>query len=163
MAQAQRITDSMTAPGVELAGLLARIHPKHAPSFSKNLHKWMNSHGRTGDTVYQASEGSKLARDYGVGAFFIGQPYNDYEDDTDFSGVLLMQVLCMGRSVVRACYAGGAPGLIEVADFWSRYEQVGRCVIDPHHVIHFRDNDHRFDHVDGGKACKWCDTPLSSR
>lgn len=162
MVHSKNIIDNMVAPGVELVGLLSRIHPKHAPAYSKNLHKWMKSHGRTGDTVYQASAGSKLARVYGVTALFIGQPYNDYEGDTDFSGVLLMQVLCMGRNVVRSCYAGSAPGLTEVAGFWSRYEQVGRCAIDPRHEVLFRDNEHRFHHVDGKRACKWCSAPVSN-
>lgn len=158
MANAEKITGSTVTHSVEFADLLCRIHSQNSPAYSKNLHQWMKSHGRTGDVVYQSTAGSKLARVYGAGAFFIGQPYSDYESDTDFSGALLMQVLCMGRSVVRSCYGDGAPGLIEVAGFWGSYEQIGRCAIDPQHKVLFRDNEHRFHHVDGQTVCNWCST-----
>ena len=161
MAHATKINDSSDAPGTELSAFLARIHPKHSPAYSKRLHQWLKTHGRSGDNLYQVSSGSKLARVYGSGSFFIGQPYNDYEGDTDFSGAMLMQVLCMGRSVIRACFSGDAPELIEVAGFWGRYEVVGRCAIDPTHQIDFRDNDKRFHAVHGQQFCKWCSSPVA--
>jgi hypothetical protein len=162
MSFAQVIQVNGVSPATDFYGLIARIHPKHKPAYSKNLHRWLKTHGRPGDTVYRVSSGSKLSRVFGGGAIFIGQPYGDYEGDSDFSGAPLMQVLCMGRSAVRACYASGAVCLVEIADFWDRYEQVGRCAIDPQHAIHFRDNDLRVHLVDGQQFCKWCAAQLAN-
>ena len=162
MAQAMESFSNTLTPVVQFADFLARIDPKHSPAYSKNLHLWLKSNGRSGDTVYQITAGSKLAPVYGVGAYFIGQPYGDYEGDSDFSGALLMQILTMGPKVVRACYAGDAPRMIEVAEFWVRYELVGRCVIDPGHEIGFRDNAQRFHVADGQHCCKWCSSPVAN-
>lgn len=87
MAQAGRLTGNADAQRVEIAELLAGIHPKNSTAFSANLHRWLKSHGRSGDIVYQLRDGTKLARVYGAGALFIGQPYSDYEGDTDFLGL----------------------------------------------------------------------------
>ncbi|MCK1788992.1 hypothetical protein [Pseudomonas violetae] len=161
MAQAGRLTGNADAQRVEIAELLAGIHPKNSTAFSANLHRWLKSHGRSGDIVYQLRDGTKLARVYGAGALFIGQPYSDYEGDTDFSGALLMQVLCMGPRVIRACFAGDAPALIEVDGFWDSYGRIGRCAIDPLHSVTFRDHEQRFHNVDGQLACKWCSAPVA--
>lgn len=147
----------------QFADLVARIHPKHSPAYSKNLHLWLKAQGRAGDTLFKAREGSRLADTYGADATFIGQPYCDYEGDADFSGALLIQVLCMGRSVVRSCFAGAAVHAVESEDFWTRYEKVGRCAIDPEHKLHFRDDKHRFHQVDGQQTCKWCTAPAAAR
>ncbi|MCF5371999.1 hypothetical protein [Pseudomonas syringae] len=163
MAQTMESISNSSAPVVPFADMLARIDPKRSPAYSRNLHLWMKSNGRSGDTVYKITAGSTLARIYGDGSYFIGQPYGDYEGDSDFSGALLMQILTMGCQVVRACYTGDAPRMIEVADFWDRYELVGRCVIDPDHKIGFRDNAQRFYFAQGQHCCKWCSSPVASR
>ncbi|MGP5105815.1 MULTISPECIES: hypothetical protein [Pseudomonas] len=57
-------TASKIAPGTVIGDLLSAIHPKNSPAFSASLHRWMLSHGRTGDTVYRLDAGSKLANVY---------------------------------------------------------------------------------------------------
>ncbi|HBP1602246.1 TPA: hypothetical protein L5U90_003349 [Pseudomonas aeruginosa] len=153
---APQTSPATAGPRADFLALVRRIKPKHSASFSKNLWLWMMKHGRQGDTVFQVGVGSRLALLYGAGTLFIGQPYNGYEGDTDFSGAPVMQVLCMGSSVVRACYAGAIPSLIEVAGFWARYEQVGRCAIDPNHRVLFQEFDRRYELVSGQRTCKWC-------
>lgn len=149
-------------PGAGIGDLLSAIAPKHSPAFSANLYRWMRSHGRVGDTVYRLDAGGKLARVYGAGTLFLGQPYTDYSGDTDFSGVLLMGVLCNGSSATRVCLAGDAPSLIEVENFWDQYKQVGRCAIDVNHSVGFTDHDQRFHLVDGQRTCKWCAAPVAN-
>lgn len=149
-------TASKIAPGTDIGDLLSAIHPKNSPAFSANLHRWMLSHGRTGDTVYRLNACSKLANVYSARTLFLGQPYADYSGDNDFSGVLLMGVLCKGSKAARVCLAGDAPSLVEVENFWDQYKLVGRCAIDDKHSVEFRDQDQRFHQIDGHRACKWC-------
>lgn len=161
MATADTTTSSI-ASGAAIGDLLETIAPKNAPSFSANLHRWMQKNGRAGDTVYSLDAGGKLAKVYGAGTLFLGQPYGDYSGDTDFSGVRLMEVLCNGASAVRSCFAGDAPSLVEVPRFWERYKQVGRCAIDVSHSIGFRDDAERFHEVGGRRICKWCAAPVAT-
>ncbi|MDH4602368.1 hypothetical protein [Pseudomonas syringae] len=142
--------------GVWMSNMLRAIAPKNAASFSANLHRWMRSHGRLGDTVYRLDVDGELASVYGAGTLFLGQPYSDYSGDSDFSGAHLMGVLCNGSSATRGCLAGVAPSLVKVENFWAQYMLVGRCAIDVTHSIQFRDHDQRFKHVDGRRTCKWC-------
>lgn len=162
MTTAEKNAGSNIAPGFGIGDLLSAIAPKNSPAFSANLHRWMRSHGRVGDTVYRLDAGGKLARSYCAGTLFLGQPYADYCGDTDFSGVLLMGVLCNGSSATRVCLAGDAPSLIEVENFWDLYKQVGRCAIDVNHSVGFTDHAQRFHQVDGQRTCKWCAAPVAN-
>ncbi|MBP7824823.1 MAG: hypothetical protein KA011_06410 [Pseudomonas sp.] len=155
-------TGSNIAPGAGIGDLLSAIAPKNSPAYSANLHRWMRSHGRVGDTVYRLDAGGKLARVYGAGTLFLGQPYADYSGDTDFSGVLLMRVLCNDSSATRVCLAGDAPSLVEVENFWDQYKLLGRCAIDVNHSVVFRDEAQRFHIVDGQRTCKWCAAPVAN-
>ncbi|WAT32256.1 hypothetical protein [Pseudomonas sp. GXZC] len=162
MTAAEINTDGNVAPGTGIGQLLSAISPKKSPALSANLHRWMRSHGRAGDTVYRLNAGGKLSGLYAAGTLFLGQPYADYSGDTDFSGVLLMGVLCNGSSVTRVCLGGAAPTLVEVEDFWEQYKQVGRCAIDVNHTVGFRDESKRFHLVDGQRTCKWCAAPVEN-
>lgn len=159
MATVEISTGNNFSPGTGIEDLLSAIAPKNSPAFSANLHRWMRSHGRIGDTIYRLDAGGKLSRIYGAGTLFLGQPYADYSGDTDFSGVLLMGVLCNGSSATRVCLGGAAPSLVVVEDFWEQYKQIGRCAIDVSHSIGFRDEAQRFHLVDGQQTCKWCAVP----
>ncbi|PMV85951.1 hypothetical protein C1X35_25820 [Pseudomonas sp. FW306-1C-G01A] len=159
MTTAEISTGSNIALGTWIGDLLSAIAPKNSPAFSANLHRWMRSHGRVGDTVYRLDAGGKLSRVYGAGTLFLGQPYADYRGDTDFSGVLLMGVLCNGSRATRVCLGGAAPSLVEVGNFWDQYKQIGRCAIDVTHSVGFRDEARRFHLVDGQRTCKWCAAP----
>lgn len=156
MITAVKHTENHIELGWTKAELLRAITPKKSPAYSANLHRWMRRHGRVGDTVYRLEPGGKMAGVYCAGTLFIGQPYADYSGDTDFSGVLLMAVLCNGSSAKRACYAGAAPSMAEVDSFWGQYKRVGRCAIDPNHTVGFTDHAQRFHLVDGQPKCIWC-------
>ncbi|WP_156176488.1 hypothetical protein [Pseudomonas veronii] len=156
MASTKNRNGSKISVPAGIAELLSAISPRRSPALSANLHRWMRSHGREGDSVYRLEAGGKLARIYGAGTLFLGQPYPVYAGDTDFSGVLLMAVLCNGTSATRVCLAGLSPSLVEVAGFWDRYKTVGRCAIDENHSIGFRDDAHRFEVKDGQQICTWC-------
>lgn len=140
---------------------LKDIHPNKSPAFSPNLHRWMRSRGHAyrdggvADSVYRVRSGSKLASAYGAGTLFIGHPYNQYEGDSDFSGVQLIAVLCNGTKAGAFCFAGAARDLEEVVGFWDRYLQVGRCAIDPDHKEHFIGGD-RFVVENDQRECLWC-------
>jgi hypothetical protein len=142
-------TDNNIEPCAGISELLSAIAPKKSSAFSANLHRWMRSYGRAGDTVYRLNAGGKLAKDYSAGTLFLGQPYADYSGDNDFSGALLMGVLCNGASAIRVCLAGDAPSLEEIPNFWEQYKIIGRCAIDGDHSVSFRDDAQRFHLVEG--------------
>jgi hypothetical protein len=140
---------------------LKDIQPSRSAAFSPNLYRWMQKQGHAyrdggvAEAVYRILPGSKLANDFGAGALMIGHHYNQYEGDTDFSGALLMGVLCHGAQSKRSCYSG-AVGSLEVVDgFWDRYMQVGRCAIDPTHEQHFFGAD-RYAVAGDARTCLWC-------
>lgn len=62
MTTAEISTGSNIAPGTWIGDLLSAIAPKNSPALSANLHRWMRSHGRIGDTVYRLEAGGKLSR-----------------------------------------------------------------------------------------------------
>lgn len=148
-------------PGID--ELLSSISPRRSPALSANLHRWMRRHGRDGDTVYSLEAGGKFSTIYGAGTLFLGQPYIAYAGDTDFSGVLLMGVLCNGTSATRVCLAGLSTSLVEVTGFWHRYQSIGRCAIDEKHSVGFRDDAQRFEVIDGQPVCTWCAVSVPSR
>lgn len=162
MTTAEINAGSNIAPGAGIRDLVSSIAPKNSSAYSANLHRWMRSFGRVGDTVYRLDAGGRLAKVYGSDTLFLGQPYADYSGDTDFSGVLLMEVLCNGSSATRVCLAGDAPSLVEVEDFWDQYKLVGRCAIDVNHSVGFRDDAQRFHNVNGQRICKWCAAPVAN-
>lgn len=140
---------------------IADLSPDLNAAYSPNLHQWLRRHG-TGrkeglvlDSVYRVRARSKLAEHYGDGAFVIGSPYAAYEGDTDVSGVHLMNVLCHGADASRVGLAGALESLEEVADFWTRYQQIGRCAIDPEHKTSFVDSV-RYTAANGVETCQWC-------
>ncbi|WP_409286893.1 hypothetical protein [Pseudomonas guariconensis] len=147
---------------LEFAELLGRTYPGLSPAFSRNLHRWLTHVGRPGDTVYRAQTGSSFAQVHGADTLIIGQPYDEYPGDTDFSGSLLTQVLCLGRAAVRSCHSNATSDLLEIDGFWQRYVEVGRCAIDPEHKMHFRDDNDRLEVVGGLKTCNWCHAGLGT-
>lgn len=139
------------------SALMEAICPKRSAAFSPNLRKWLLAYGRPGDAVYRLRPGQHSSRyGGGEGALFIGQPFNGYAGDQDFSGILLMSVLCNGPGAKRCCLPGAMRVLDVVEDFWSRYREVGRCAIDPGHQVQFRD-DGRYRRVNDEEVCCWCD------
>lgn len=140
---------------------LMDISPSVSPSFSPNLYRWMKTEGHAysdcgvAETAYRILPGSKLAELYGAGTLMIGCPYNQYEGDTDFSGTLLMAVLCNGSNAKRYCYPGAINALEAVEGFWDRYMQIGRCAIDPSHQEHFRGSA-RYSFAGNVRTCLWC-------
>lgn len=140
---------------------LQDIHPSKSPAYSQNLHRWMRQRGhayRSGgvaDTVYRVLPGNKLATMYGAGTLFIGHPYSQYEDDTDFSGAPLIGVLCHGAKAGSSCLPGAIHSLEEIKGFWDRYLQVGRCAIDPEHKQHFIGGN-SFVIKGDLRECLWC-------
>jgi len=140
---------------------IADVAPDLAAAYSPNLHQWLRRHG-TGrkegvvlDRVYRIRADSKLADYYGAGALVIGSPFAAYEGDTDVSAVRLMEVLCHGADASRVCLAGGLGSLEELPDFWTRYQQIGRCAIDAEHKMKFVDSG-RYAACDGVQTCQWC-------
>jgi len=139
---------------------LQAIDPKRSPANSPNLKRWVARHGRGDDQVYELVTAPNETSIYARGQLFIGSPYAVFEGDTDFSGVLLMGVLCQGAAAKRACLRGLAPSLKLVEGFWERYARVGRCAVDPMHQIKFI-REERYLQCEGLKVCLWCQATLS--
>lgn len=141
--------------------MIKNIAPSISPAFSPNLYRWLKAYGHAYDdgglaeTVYRVLPDTRLAKEFGSGALFIGCPYEQYEGDTDFSGSLLISVLCNGSQAKRFCYAGAAPSLEPVGDFWESYLHIGRCAIDPGHKEHFYGSE-RYASDGVNCICLWC-------
>lgn len=123
---------------------LKAIHPSNGSKFSPNLHKFLSSKRR------QAS--LRLQR---VFVDSDQQLWIGYFDDDCFIGARLMQVLCMGAKAQTLAYVR-MKDLVEVADFWAKYEATGRCAIDPEHKMHFIGDDMRWSVQDDTRSCLWC-------
>lgn len=152
---------TLTTPVGHPTMKLKDITPSVSAAFSPNLHRWMKSRGHeyrdggVAETVYRVIPGTRLAKEFGAGALFIGCPYNQYENDTDFSGSLLVAVLCNGSKATRYCYVGAAPSLEVVEGFWDSYLRVGRCAIDPEHKENFHGSE-RYSMDGDVRTCLWC-------
>ncbi|MEM8519463.1 hypothetical protein [Janthinobacterium sp. CAN_S7] len=140
---------------------LKNLAPRLSPAFSPNLYRWLRVRG-TGrhqglvrDTVFRVKPDTGLARSIGAGTLVIGHAYAAYEGDKDVSGIRMIEVLVNGTEAGRFCFAGAADSLEPVADFWTRYTQVGRCAFDPLHQEHFAGGE-RYALTDGAKTCMWC-------
>jgi hypothetical protein len=140
---------------------LKNILPSVSATFSHNLYRWMKTRGHAysdggvAETVYRVLPGSRLAKEFGAGTLMIGCAYDQYEGDTDFSGSLLINVLCNGSKATRYCYLGAVPSVEIVEGFWDRYLTVGRCAIDPEHKEHFQGSE-RYSVSGDVRTCLWC-------
>lgn len=120
------------------------ISPRLAAKFSPNLYAYLK--GRCG---------ARFARVYRDDA---GKLWLGFIDDTGaFVGQSLNQVLSYGRKAQTFSYVD-MDDLTEVADFWARYQQVGRCAIDERHATAFVGEDTRWlVRADGTeRECIWC-------
>lgn len=140
---------------------IKQLSPKVSASLSPNLHRWMKSHGHgytdggVAEAVFRVLPDTRMAKEYGAGTLLIGCAYNQYEGDKDFSGSVLIGVLCNGTQAGRYCFAG-AMDMLEVVDgFWDIYLKVGRCAIDPSHEQHFCGSE-RYSHTGDVRTCLWC-------
>jgi len=140
---------------------IKQLAPGVSASFSPNLYRWMKSCGHAyqdggvAEAVFRVLPGTRLANEYGAGSLMIGCAYNQYEGDMDFSGSLLIAVLCNGAKAPRYCLPGAVIMLEKVEGFWDRYLLVGRCAIDSDHKDHFCGNE-RYSVEGDVRTCLWC-------
>lgn len=152
---------TLTNPVGHSTMALKDIAPTISAAFSPNLHRWMKSRGHAysdggvAETVYRVLPDSRLAKEFGAGTLMIGSAYDQYEGDKDFSGSLLISVLCNGSKAIRYCHVGAMPSLGVVEGFWDRYMKVGRCAIDPEHAQHFHGGE-RYSEAGDVRTCLWC-------
>ncbi len=120
---------------------IAAVHPRNGAKYSKNLYRWLtlrgHKHHAWTSRVYADNDG----------LLWIG-----FLDNGDFFGGRLMNVLCLGTKAESACWTNLGV-LVEVIDFWPRYERDGRCAIDTAHRLHFVDDATRWSEVG---QCLWC-------
>jgi hypothetical protein len=118
------------------------VSPRRGAKYSPNLYRWLTSPSNK-----HRPQTSRIYRD-AAGDLWIGML-----DMGDLIGSRLIAVLCNGTKERTFCYPG-LKGLQEVADFWPRYTQVGRCAIDPGHNASFLDN--RWTVTGDTRNCLWC-------
>lgn len=123
---------------------LKAINPSNGSKFSPNLYKFLSSKRQ------QAS--LRLQRVY------VDQDKHlwlGYFDDDLFIGARLMQVLCNGAKTQTLAYVR-MKELVEVPDFWAKYQAVGRCAIDPEHRMYFVGDEMRWSVQGDHRSCLWC-------
>lgn len=123
---------------------LAAIRPSQSGKYSPNLYRWLTNRERR-----HRAWTSRVFRDH-QGVMWIGM-----FDLGDFIGARLYGVLCNGAREGSA-WQVGVRGLVEVADFWSRYVSGGRCAIDTKHERHFIGDDKRWAVNGDTRECLWC-------
>jgi hypothetical protein len=123
---------------------LSKIHPSNGPKYSPNLYRWLSDRKKT----YRARLARVYADDKGI--LWIG-----HMDDLYFIGTRLMTVLCDSTAGTMA-HSRASKCLVELTAFWDSYAKVGRCAMDPGHVLGFVGDDLRWE-VDGKRRhCVWC-------
>jgi len=118
--------------------------PPNGTKHSPNLAKWLNANRRAGGrpSVYRNIDGLR----------HIGW----LEDDGWFSGARLWRVLGDGRRVKVFAFPPAHGPWFKEADFWDRYEAIGRCAIDEAHTRHFIGDDTRWREDGDTRECLWC-------
>lgn len=124
---------------------LTVIDPKNGKKFSPNLYRFLKKVSKRYDLnelgVYIDNHQTKW-----IGIL---------REDGWFSGCRLTAVLCYGAK--EQIYAHpNMTTLKKIEDFWSNYEQVGRCAIDPEHQMFFIDDKSRWDQKGDLRECIWC-------
>jgi hypothetical protein len=123
---------------------LQTLHPGNDSKFSVNLYKFLS--GRR----HQAS--LRLQR------VFVDQDKHlwlGYFDDDLFIGTRLMHVLCNGANAQKSAFIR-MQELVEVPDFWQKYQAIGRCAIDPEHRMSFTGDETRWRIQGEHRSCLWC-------
>lgn len=114
--------------------------------YSPNLDRWLKKRKRhTGisQSVFRDADAALWIGWLDEGLFLIGSRLN--------------AVLCNGSKEDTWAYPlGRLPKMQEVSEFWNEYARVGRCAIDPTHLIHFLSRDGRFAEDGDARTCKWC-------
>lgn len=127
---------------------LSAIHPNQGDKYSPNLHRLLKQSRTMGAYAH-------VFRHDDEGTLWLG-----YMLDGDFIGCRLIQALCSGNKADIACFPSVAfvAKLTCVPDFWTRYQAIGRCALDPEHQEHFISRADRFQISPNGKqrTCLWC-------
>ena len=143
------------APAANGDVLLSELSPSVNPRYSPNLYRWLNNKQSLFHQLQIYTD-----RD---GVLYIGW-LDDEAADVWFTGARLMAVLCYGtkeRMWAHTPMQVRKMGLTVLPDFWTKYREVGRCVIDPHHSMWFIDEaTSRWDPAHPG-VCQWCGQPVS--
>lgn len=120
------------------------MHPKNGAKYSPNLYKWLTSHKKPyrawTSRVYRGTDGT----------LYIGMM-----DHGDLIGAMLYTVLREGAKAESWCYPP-TRGMVEVADFWTRYLADGRCATDPEHARYFVGDHTRWRQEGDTRTCLWC-------
>lgn len=131
-----------------IAPNLDAIKPTGPGKYSPNLYQWLKAQPRN-DLI-------RVFKDQD-GTLWIGYFDDDNADGGWFTVVRLMSVLCMGRKATTGAYAARSDfKLHEIEDFWARYQEDGRCAIDPEHVRGFTGDETRWKEHGDTRECLWC-------
>jgi hypothetical protein len=142
------------APHQAPAGLDHTASPPRAellvgPRYSPNLCAWLRKQlRRHGDhwpypRVFRDKEGGR----------WIGW----IDEDQWFIGSILWRTICDGAKAEVGCWTFPIADLTEEPDFWARYAEIGRCLIDPEHRRGFLNEEKTRWLTDGDtRSCLWC-------
>lgn len=132
--------DGLGPPGFDPSRIAALTGDRYSP----NLRKFM---------ARQAKLRAPLQRVFRDSA---GTPYIGFIDGDWFLGGKLWRVLCVGTRAETWAYQNLANELTEIADFWPRYERIGRCAIDEDHSHWWINGQSRWEEIGDIRTCQWC-------
>lgn len=123
---------------------LNAIAPTNGPKFSPNFHQFLSTK--------RVKASLRLQR---VFVDTHKQMWLGYFDDDLFIGARLTQVLCHGAKTQVMAFMK-MNDLVEVPDFWAKYQAIGRCAVDAEHRIPFIGDETRWDVQGDHRSCLWC-------
>ena len=121
------------------------INPKKNPAFSKRLYNWCKRKGGELQIYHKPKSDSPF-----YGSLYIGTCLF-----SDFTGARIARV-CQGNREI-FCWPDMALELEHRPDIEEAYLRIGRCALDPSHVVPFIDARWDNNGVTGVfRVCRWC-------
>ena len=124
--------------------------------FSLNLYKFLKKHGEHYREVYFSPWDcitGKMDVVYSQNKTVASSIYIGFlDEDGYFMGARLTEICCNGAKTKTWAYP--PKDFTPIVDFWERYSENGKCVIDPEHTFYYQKD--RYELGGSLRACKWC-------
>lgn len=124
-----------------------------ADMFSENLWKWVRKHK---DHPLFVAFSEKDGESYDeaktcASRLYVG--FHHLDGDGWLNGARLSEILCYGTKASEWAYPPGMK-FTEIADWWEKYMERGKCFIDPEHTLYL--DKERWMEEGNIRTCVWC-------
>lgn len=140
--------------------VLKAIDPKRDPKYSASLHKFLKKNPECCH-VYDGNAESCPDVMYDKArrrCFFIG-----YMDEKcfvgDYHAADMATVICRGGRTLVNVYVqttDKSEPWPEIENFWDEYVRIGKCAVDPQHIVYTEDARYELSADGESRKCRWC-------